>query len=441
MTDPTGKIVNLTKVVDGKINRITVTDTDGDYGTSTAGPNSIMGFDKNDKVTVIGDISLFTQDEIKNTLLKNYNKADSRANDGCELADLTKANLELKEGKLSGNTSYSFALDELSNVYSAAEKELETPAADTKKTPVSSPATTLGNPAAPAASTPVTTNSVQPAGFPASYSTPSMNQSFALNSANLVKMVSNYFGATMSTSLPSGNINALAEYVWNSIPIGNVSNPFLAPQNNSAPAEEKVNNEVTNAVNNKANDAVVTEGEIKEAPKAVVTEGAIADETKEAPVEKAKAAVPKIYKNKAGQEVKKYTDKEGNRIVEIFENGKFVQKDIYNNGARVGIEMADGRVYKMNDGNCNAYIPKTNNMGQFLKQVSDKDGKRVVEVYEHNKVVERITYTYDKMGNTEYNVKTSREVFELPQKILDEMKAERLPLQDDASVAKPLIIK
>ena len=342
MTDPTGKITNLTRVIDGKTNRITVTDTDGDYGTPTVGRTSIMGFDNNDKVVVTGDVSVFNQDEIQNAFFKNYNTSDPRQES--DLTDLTKVNFELKEGKISGDTSKPFALQDLANVVNADE-----PAGQSMTT----------NPQFPTYSNQMFQGGQNPSSdwmFNSSrsdssgFAQPMVDPSFAMTSGNLMRSLAAFFNNTMNPSFGGGgDIGAMASYIWNSIPINSQSNPFNANQNPAAqaPAAQTPETQAPAAATQKPGEAVVTDGQINDDKAQPVvnqeenceTPAAVTEPAKPAatakPAEAPKSEIEKteyhkgeqVTQNEEGKLVKKYDGKDAKRIVEVYEDGQIVKKE------------------------------------------------------------------------------------------------------------------
>lgn len=378
MADP--KIINLTKVVDGKTNRITVTDTDGDFSANVA-TGSIMGFDKNDKVVVKGDISVFTQDEIRNAFFKGYNATDVRTD--AEMKDVKNTNLQVKEGKITGDTSKAFRLEDLEKVTKPVEKATASSATSTAAPGVPTVSTTAG-------AWQLTSSQTAPT-LPAA---PSINPQLTYASANLIGLVSNFLGGALSSNFGqpsyymSGNVNMnslteLAKYVWGSIPVQPQANPFSTSQTPSTPATAAgttpaaattpaagttpaTATPATTSTSNTAtkdNGAVVSEGEIKdetakkdkksESAGERLIKGGVALANAKIKAEKAaKAKKEKAQKgnydgkNIYGQDLKKYYDKEGNRIVEKYENGKLVEKDTFTHKHLGAIEYDHERKVK-----------------------------------------------------------------------------------------------
>jgi len=329
MAEPTVKIINLTKVVDGKTNRITVTDTDNDYKNTV---NSVMGFDKNDKVTVKGDISVFTQDEINQAFFSGYQAEDGRKDE--DVKDVTKTDLQIKDGKISGDTSKAFRMEDLAKVAGVTK-------------PVSTTVSNTNGPTQPILG-----------------QNPFVGPEMAFTMANLTNQVSNFLGFPMSSNFGQpifSNMNIysaqnLARSVFNAVlsKMPNQTNKSGTNQNpatnntavnntNNTPAANTTTTNTTNSPAANEVKAVVSEGEIKdetvkkETPK--TTEEKKADEAKTAAKAKAKAKAEKEKKEKAaikydgknsyGQDLRKYTDKNGNRIIEKYRDGKLQERDTY----------------------------------------------------------------------------------------------------------------
>lgn len=207
MADNNVKVINLTKVVNGKTHKITVTDTDKDFS------GSVMGFDKNDKVAVVGDISVFTQDEIKKAFFNGYKQEDTRSD--ADLKNLSTANLNKKGDGVTGDTSKEFRLGDLAK------------ALDVNKVNQTSVSST---------ETKVTTTST-----PINVSVPYMTSELPYPAAGLVKQVTNFLGFSIASNygqIPflNGNLNqnsitAMAKYVWDNVPGCNMSNPFVTNSN------------------------------------------------------------------------------------------------------------------------------------------------------------------------------------------------------------------
>lgn len=392
MADPTVKIVNLTKVVDGKTNRITVTDTDGDFG------GSIMGFDKNDKVVVKGDVSVFTQDEIKNAFLKNYTENDSRTD--ADLKDSAAAKLEMKNGKIAGDTSKAFRLGDLAKV---ANPVVKNDAANIN------PGCTFANPQV----------SMQTLGL--------MNMATAfLGSPMLMNFGEPY---SMAIAMNPASMTSFAKYLWDSVQVP--SNPFTSSQTTPAATEAGAK-----AAASTPAAAVVSEGEIKdETAKGTTTtpdgkvagatttattgakaEGAKAEGAKAAADDKASKAdkassrshsnVSKIkgtkfhkgeevITNKAGQKVKKYTDASGNRVIEAYKDGKLVQTDTYYADGRVKSNYADGKT-RLKNADGSSYIYTKDKKGNKVTYVYDAEGNYVKTFAYDSKAQKGSHTTYEK---------------------------------------------
>jgi len=417
------------KTITKGTNSITVTDTDCENKAPVAGVNSVMKFDKNDKVKVTGDVSVFTPSEIKDAFFGDYD-----ANDAREIKDLSKTDLKIKDSKISGDTTKEFRLEDMAKTANV------TVPATTPATSANIPSSALG----------FNQNNI---------SSPEM----AMMMANLTNEVTNFLGYPLSSNygqpiVPFNNqvsIQDLAKHVFTTV-LAKIQGQSTSPSATVNTAAKNTSAATTaNATETQASTFTTTTGTITEptsatttepkseskaelittttagssagtstavttgapADKLVVAEGAekekAADETsKKSTAEikaKAKAKVKAeskthtenevrnneiVGKNAAGQIIKKYNDKNGNRIVETYNaKNQLTQKDIY--FAKDDFERRETKQFSTIKNSTFHRGEKvfTDNNGNRVKKWLDKNGIGVLETYKDGKM-SQVVLTY-----------------------------------------------